>query len=79
MLTRTEIKLIAEETAKLLHLMNDEMMNSKRCAEWLGLSMDALHKRCNTGIIPYHKTNGSLYFYKNEIQAYYKTNDKSTS
>lgn len=89
MLTRTEINLIAEqvvgrvaelleEKVEALQKQTDEMMNSKQCAEWLGISVNTLHKRCETGLIPYHKRNGRLYFFKNEIQEYEK-NDKPAS
>lgn len=85
MLTRTEINLIAErvvellgEKVEVLQKKNDEMMNSKQCAEWLGISLNTLHKRCETGIIPSHKTNGRLHFFKNEIQEYEK-NDRPAS
>lgn len=85
MLTRTEINLIAErvvellgEKVEVLQKKNDEMMNSKQCAAWLGLPVNTLHKRCETGLVPYHKRNGRLYFFKNEIQEYEK-NDKPAS
>lgn len=85
MLTRTEINLIAErvvellgEKVEVLQKKNDEMMNSKQCAEWLGMSVNTLHKRCETGLVPYHKRNGRLYFFKNEVQEY-ERNDKPAS
>lgn len=78
MITRTEIDLIATRTAELIIEQTDEMMTAKACAAWLDITTDALYKRCETGRIPYHKKHGTVYFYKNEIQKYYKT-DKPAS
>lgn len=89
MLTRTEINLIADRVVeRVVELLgdkmeafqkqNDEMMNSKQCAEWLGISVNTLHKRCESGIIPYRKRNGRLSFFKNEVQEYEK-NDRPAS
>lgn len=78
MLTRTEINLIAEKTAELVIAKTDELMTAKACADWLEISVKALYKRCETGRIPSHKKHGTVYFYKNEIQNYYKT-DKPAS
>lgn len=85
MLTRAEINLIAERVVELLgkkvetlQERDDVMMDSKQCATWLGIPINTLHKRCEMGTIPYHKRNGRLRFFKNEIQEY-ERNDKPAS
>lgn len=79
MLTRTEISLIAEKVAELIHIKNDELLTAKQCAEWLGVSVDTLHSRCSRGHIPYHKKHKTLYFSKNEVMRYYLKDDNSVS
>ena len=79
MLTTSEINRIAEATSELVIEKTDTMMTAKTCAAWLEISVSALHKRCEMRTIPYHKRHGTLYFYKNEIQKYYKMDNKPAS
>nr|DAJ47715.1 MAG TPA: helix-turn-helix domain protein [Caudoviricetes sp.] len=72
MLTRTEINMIAEKTAELISNRIDTVMDSKQCADYLGITVNALRKRCNDGKLPFHKRHGSLYFSRNEINDYLK-------
>lgn len=75
MLTRTEIKLIAEQTAKELADMTIPIMDTKRCAEYLHITENAVRKRVTEERIPYHKKHGNLYFSKLEIDKYYLKDD----
>lgn len=79
MLSRTEINLIAEKVAELIHLKCDELMSAKQCAAWLGISVNTLHSKCSRGHIPYHKKHKTLYFSKNEVTTYYLKEDKPAS
>ena len=79
MLTLTEINLIAEATAKLILDQSDELLTTKSCAEMLGVTVGALHKRCASGTIPYHRKHGALYFSKKEVTSYYMKKEKSAS
>lgn len=79
MLTRAEINLISESVAEKLEIMKDELMSSKKCAEWLGISLNTLHKRCEKGKIPCHRKHNALYFSKREVTLYYLKDDKPAS
>ena len=71
MLTSQDIKTIQVIVNKAIEVGKDELLNTKKCAEWLGISVDALHKRCEKGKIPCHRKHGVLYFSKNEVYKYY--------
>lgn len=46
-----------------------EVMNVKQVAEYLGLSVDAVRKRCQRKQLPYHLNAKHLYFSKLEVDA----------
>lgn len=47
----------------------DVVMNVKQVAEYLGLSVDAVRKRCQRKQLPYHLNAKHLYFSKLEVDA----------
>jgi hypothetical protein len=71
MLTPQELRQIEAIINKAFEVGKDELMNTKQCAKWLGISEKALRKRCDNGTIPHHKKHGFLYFRRNEIAEYY--------
>ena len=71
MLTPQDLRQISETVSKALEHGKDELLNTKKCAEWLGISVNTLQKRCCDKAIPYHKKGGLLFFSKNEITKYY--------
>lgn len=71
MLTRTEIGMIADKVAEKLYDKTDELLTAKQCADWLGITVDALYGRCQRGQIPFKRKHGALYFSKNEVTEYY--------
>lgn len=44
-MTRTEMNMLTERFAEVTGKQNDSVMNSARCAEYLGISQGALRKR----------------------------------
>lgn len=79
MLTSTELKKIAKEleptvaeAVKKAHAAStDEVLNVAKVAEMLGLSKEAIRKRCRENRIPYNEVDGRYYFSKNSINKYY--------
>lgn len=49
MMTRTEMNMLTERFAEVTGKQNDSVMNSARCAEYLGISQGALRKRVHDG------------------------------
>ena len=70
MMTRTEMNMLTERFAEVTGKQNDAVMNSARCAEYLGISQGALRKRVHDGIIPYTKKGKLLYFSKQDVNKY---------
>ena len=71
MFTPQELRQFEDVLRKVLEVAKDELMDTKKCAEWLGVSKDAIRQRCEQNKIPFHKKHGFLYFSKNEIMNYY--------
>ena len=46
-------------------------MTVETCAAYMGMTQDAIRKRCARGQIPFHKKDGHLYFSRNEVRAFY--------
>lgn len=42
-------------------------MNIKQVADYLGISTDAVRKRCQRGQLPFHRSASRLYFSRMEI------------
>lgn len=70
MMTRTEMNMLTERFAEVTGKQNDSVMNSARCAEYLGISQGALRKCVHDGTIPYTKKGKLLYFSKQDINKY---------
>jgi hypothetical protein len=70
MLSLQELNQIGQFVAKNIQ-PPDELMDIKKCAEWLGISIQALGRRCSRNTIPYHKKHGTIYFSRNEVMKYY--------
>lgn len=58
---------MVEEVAERMIRHADVLMTVKQVAEYLGISEDAVRKRCQRKQLPYHTKNRRLYFSKNEI------------
>ena len=54
-----------------IRTLETEMMNSRQCAAWLGISTSALRTRVCEGTIPFHKKGGRLYFDRAEVEREY--------
>ncbi len=79
MLTSTELKKLAKEiepavveAVKKAHVdAMDEVLNVATVASMLGMSKEAIRKRCRENRIPYNEVDGRYYFSKNSINTYY--------
>ena len=58
---------IVDDAAILLQRKADYVMNIKQVADYLGISMDAVRKRCQRGQLPFHRSASRLYFSRMEI------------
>ncbi len=58
---------IIDDAAILLQRKADYVMNIKQVAEYLGISVDAVRKRCQRGQLPFHRSASRLYFSRMEI------------
>lgn len=58
---------IIDDAAILLQRKADYVMNIKQVAEYLGISVDAVRKRCQRGQLPFHRSACRLYFSRMEI------------
>ena len=56
-----------EDAAILLQRKADYVMNIKQVADYLGISTDAVRKRCQRGQLPFHRSASRLYFSRMEI------------
>jgi hypothetical protein len=66
MLSNYEIDRLADALIKRMP-KNDEVLTTKQVSEILGITVQAVQKRCSRGQLPYHKKSGTLYFSKNEL------------
>lgn len=74
-MTQNEVKRIARAVAEELAILQDEIMNSKRAAEYLGCSVRAVQDRAVRDMIPHHRRGGKLYFSKQELTRFYLLDD----
>ena len=58
---------IVDDAAILLQRKADYVMNIKQVADYLGISMDAVRKRCQRGQLPFDRSASRLYFSRMEI------------
>lgn len=68
-LSETDVERIARRVAELLR-GEPELMNSRQCAAWLGITPSALRTRVSEGGLPHHKRGGRLYFDRKELTRY---------
>lgn len=66
-LTTDGISQIVDEAAIILQRQSDNVMTIKQVAEYLGISIDAVRKRCQRGQLPFHRNACRLYFSRLEI------------
>ncbi len=62
-----EISRIVDDAAIILQRKADYVMNIKQVADYLGISEDAIRKRCQRGQLPFHRKSSRLYFSRMEI------------
>ena len=58
---------IVDDAAILLQRKADYVMSIKQVADYLGISMDAVRKRCQRGQLLFHRSASRLYFSRMEI------------
>lgn len=68
-LSETDVERIARRVAELLR-GEPELMNSRQCAAWLGITPSALRTRVSEAGLPHHKRGGRLYFDRKELTEY---------
>ena len=64
----TYIKVV-NEVVQRIGRQADVVMDVKQVANYLGLSVGAVRKRCQRGQLPYHLNSKRLYFSKLEVDA----------
>ncbi len=62
-----EFSRIVDDAAIILQRKADYVMNIKQLAEYLGISEDAIRKRCQRGQLPFHRKSSRLYFSRMEV------------
>ncbi len=62
-LTPYQLDLLADKVAE----KTSPILTVRKLAEMLGISENAVRKRMYAGVIPYHKSGGSIYFSLYEI------------
>lgn len=60
---------VVNEVVRRMERHADVVMNVKQVAEYLGLSVGAVRKRCQRKQLPYHLNVKHLYFSKMEVDA----------
>lgn len=60
---------VVNEVVRRMERYTDVVMNVKQVAEYLGLSVGAVRKRCQRKQLPYHLNAKHLYFSKMEVDA----------
>ncbi len=58
---------IVDDAAIILQRKADYVMNIKQVANYLGISEDAIRKRCQRGQLPFHRKSSRLYFSRMEV------------
>ena len=64
---RDNFSRIVDDAGFLLQRKADYVMNIKQVADYLGISTDAVRKRCQRGQLPFHRSASRLYFSRMEI------------
>lgn len=60
---------VVNEVVRRMERHTDVVMNVKQVAEYLGLSVGAVRKRCQRKQLPYHLNAKHLYFSKMKVDA----------
>ena len=60
---------VVKDVVQRMERHTDVVMNVKQVAEYLGLSVDAVRKRCQRKQLPCHLNTKHLYFSKLEVDA----------
>lgn len=58
---------IVDEAALILQRKSDSVMTIKQVANYLGISVGAVRKRCQRNQLPYHRNANRLYFSRMEV------------
>ena len=58
---------IVDEAAIILQRKSDNVMTIKQVANYLGISVGAVRKRCQRNQLPYHRNASRLYFSRMEV------------
>ena len=58
---------IVDEAAIILQRKSDNVMTIKQVANYLGISVGAVRKRCQRNQLPYHRNANRLYFSRMEV------------
>ena len=58
---------IVDEAALILQRKSDSVMTIKQVANYLGISVGAVRKRCQRNQLPYHRNVNRLYFSRMEV------------
>lgn len=69
-LSRYDIQAIACEVARQLSVRMDTVMSVEQCAEYLGITRQAVVMRARRGQLPYHRRGDKLYFSRYEVNNY---------
>lgn len=69
-LTHHDIQAIATEVARQLSVRMDVVMSTDQCAEYLGISRQAVVMRARRGQLPYHRRGDKMYFSRYEVNNY---------
>jgi excisionase family DNA binding protein len=58
---------IVDEAALILQRKSDNVMTINQVANYLGISVGAVRKRCQRNQLPYHRNANRLYFSRMEV------------
>ena len=78
-LNRHDIAAIANEVARQLSIRMDVVMSVDQCAEYLGISRQAVVMRARRGQLPYHRKGDKMYFSRYEVNNYLLPEEEITT
>ena len=65
---KKDISIMVEKAAMILQRKSDQIMTINKVAEYLGISVGAVRKRCQRHQLPFHRNANRLYFSRLEIE-----------
>lgn len=77
-LNRHDITAIATEVARQLSVRMDVVMSIDQCAEYLGITRQAVVMRVRRGQLPYHRRGDKMYFSRYEVNSYLLPDNTTT-